>query len=68
MTRGRRGRVGIVAATIALLLIASFVLTGLILVYRPLPTIDGEFRLLGLDQRGEVLRDGSLRSVRSRSS
>jgi penicillin amidase len=37
--------------------IASLVLTGLILVYRPLPTIDGEVRLLGLDQRAEILRD-----------
>ena len=25
--------------------------------YRPLPTIDGESRLLGLDQRAEILRD-----------
>jgi penicillin amidase len=47
-----------VAASLALLLIASLILTGLILVYRPLPTIDGESRLLGLEQRAEVLRDG----------
>jgi penicillin G amidase len=40
-----------------LLVIASLVLAGLILVYRPLPTIDGEYRLLGLEQRAEVLRD-----------
>ncbi len=53
----RRRRKGAVAAAVALLLIASVVLTGLILVYRPLPTIDGEFRLLGIDQRAEVLRD-----------
>jgi len=33
------------------------VVTGLILVYRPLATIDGEFRLLGIDARAEVLRD-----------
>ena len=45
------------AATVAVLLVVSIVLTGLILVYRPLPTIDGEFRLLGIDQRAEVLRD-----------
>ena len=57
MSSRRRGRAGIVAATIALIVIASLVLTGLILVYRPLPTIDGEFRLLGLDQRAEILRD-----------
>src|SRR5438093_11417761 len=48
---------GIVAGTIALLVVASIVVTGLLLVYRPLATIDGEFRLLGLDQRAEVLRD-----------
>ena len=40
-----------------MLVIASLVLTGLILVYRPLPTIDGESRLLGIDERAEVLRD-----------
>ena len=53
----RRRKSGVIAATIALLLIASLILTGLILVYQPLATIDGEFRLLGLDQRAEVLRD-----------
>lgn len=53
----KRRKAGVVAATIALLVVASLVLTGLILVYRPLPTIDGEFRLLGIDQRAEVLRD-----------
>jgi len=53
----RRRKAGIVAATVAVLLVVSIVLTGLILVYRPLATIDGEFRLLGLDQRAEVLRD-----------
>src|SRR5947208_313108 len=56
--RMSRRRAGIVFGALALLLVASLVLTGLILVYRPLPTIDGEFRLLGLDGRGEVLRDG----------
>jgi penicillin amidase len=39
------------------LLVTSLILTGLLLVYRPLPTIDGEYRLLGLDERAEVLRD-----------
>jgi acyl-homoserine lactone acylase PvdQ len=28
-----------------------------LLFYRPLPTIDGHFRLLGLDERAEILRD-----------
>src|SRR5947207_14571372 len=41
----------------ALLLVGSVVVTGLILVYRPLPTIDDEYRLLGIEQRAEVLRD-----------
>src|SRR5437870_7918081 len=55
--RMSRRRAGIVFGALALLLVASIVLTGLILVYRPLATIDGEFRLLGLDARAEVLRD-----------
>jgi penicillin amidase len=50
-------KAGIVAATVALLFVATLVLTGLILVYRPLATIDGEYRLIGLEQRAEVLRD-----------
>jgi penicillin amidase len=53
----RRRKAGIAGGVLALLLVASLVLTGLILVYRPLPTIDGEYRLLGLDQRAEILRD-----------
>ena len=28
------------------------------LVYRPLPTIDGDRRLIGLDERAEIVRDG----------
>ena len=32
-------------------------LTVLVLVYRPLPTIDGEYRLLGIEQRAQVDRD-----------
>ncbi len=53
----RRRKAGTGVAAISLLVIASLVLTVLILIYRPLPTIDGEHRLLGLDQRAEVLRD-----------
>jgi len=53
----RRRKRGIAAATITFLLVASLVVEGLILVYRPLATIDGDFRLLGIDERGEVLRD-----------
>jgi len=44
-------------AAISFLLIVSLVVTGLILVYRPLATIDGDLRLLGIDQRVEILRD-----------
>ena len=51
----RRARTA--AATVALLLGASLVLAVLILLYRPLPTIDADMRLLGLDQRGEIVRD-----------
>jgi penicillin amidase len=54
----RRQKGAIAAGAVAFLLVASVVLTGLILVYRPLATTDGEYRLLGLDQRAEVLRDG----------
>jgi penicillin amidase len=53
----RRRPVGILWSAIALLLATSLILTGLILVYRPIPTIDGESRLIGLEQRAEVLRD-----------
>ena len=55
MSRGRKAGVG--AAAIVFLLIASLVVSVLILVYRPLPTIDGDIRLLGIDQRVEILRD-----------
>lgn len=53
----RRRKAGIVAATVVLLVVASVVVSVLLLIYRPLPTIDGESRLLGLQQRAEVLRD-----------
>lgn len=52
-----RRSAGGIAAVIGLLLVASLVAAGLILVYKPLPTIDGEHRLIGLEQRAEVLRD-----------
>ena len=51
----RRARTA--AATVALLLGASLILAVLVLLYRPLPTIDADMRLLGLDQRGEIVRD-----------
>ena len=50
--RAARGlTLGAVLATLTL-----FVTVGL-LFYRPLPTIDGFYRLLGLHERGEVVRD-----------
>ena len=45
------------ALSLTVLLIATSVLTVLVLVYRPLPTIDGEYRLLGIEQRAQVDRD-----------
>lgn len=46
------------ALAVAILLAATALSTTWgFLFYRPLPTIDGYFRLLGLDARGEVLRD-----------
>lgn len=46
------------AAAVALALIAATFGTVLGLLFlRPLPTIDGTYRLLGLDQRAEIVRD-----------
>jgi acyl-homoserine lactone acylase PvdQ len=41
----------------AALAVVSLLATGGLLFYRPLPTVDGYFRLLGLNERVEVLRD-----------
>src|SRR6184192_849336 len=53
----RRRKTGLAFVLLPVLLVTSLIVTGLILVYRPLPTIDGEYRLLGIEQRAEVLRD-----------
>lgn len=53
--RKHRGR--LIAAAIALLLVASLVTSFGLVMVRPLPTIDGDERLLGLHERAEVLRD-----------
>src|SRR5439155_4957917 len=45
------------ASFLAVLVVLSLVVELLILVYPPLPTTDGEFRLLGLEQRAEIVRD-----------
>jgi penicillin amidase len=55
--KSRRRWIGEAASVLALLVVFSVVIELLILVYRPLPTIDGDFRLLGLEQRAEILRD-----------
>lgn len=39
------------------LALASLFVTDGLLFYRPLPTIDGTWRLLGLHERGEIVRD-----------
>ncbi len=51
----RRAAIGI-ASVVAIALVVGAA-GGATLIYRPLPTIDGDFRLLGLDDRAEVLRD-----------
>lgn len=43
--------------SVGVLLSASLVVGLLVLLYRPLPTIDADMRLLGLDERVEVVRD-----------
>ncbi len=53
--RKHRGRIAL--SVIALLLIGSLATAFGLLVLRPLPTIDGDERLLGLHERAEVLRD-----------
>lgn len=45
------------AAVVPVVLALSLVLAVLVLLYRPLPTIDADMRLLGLDQRAEIVRD-----------
>jgi penicillin amidase len=47
------------AVALALLLVVLLSIAGglAFLVYRPQPTLDGDYRLLGLDERGEIVRD-----------
>lgn len=46
------------AASVALTLVAATLSVAWVLLYlRPLPTIDGRYRLLGLDAEAEILRD-----------
>lgn len=52
-------RVGRRAVVLAIVLVVLVSVAGAFafLVYRPLPTTDGDYRLLGLDDRGEIARD-----------
>jgi penicillin amidase len=54
----RKHRKRIASLIIVLLLIGTLATAFGLLVLRPLPTIDGDERLLGLHERAEVLRDG----------
>ena len=53
--RKHRGRIAL--AVIMLILVGTVATAFGLLVLRPLPTIDGDERLLGLHERAEVLRD-----------
>ena len=53
----RRPRAAAVALALIVLVVAAVLFAGGLLLYRPLPTLDGDYRLLGLDERGEVVRD-----------
>ena len=56
MTRPRTSA-GAVALLLVLLVLVSVAGALAFLIYRPLPTTDGDYRLLGLDERGEIVRD-----------
>jgi acyl-homoserine lactone acylase PvdQ len=45
------------AVVVPVVLVASLVSSVLILLFRPLPTTDADTRLLGLDERAEIVRD-----------
>ena len=55
--RRPRLRTRVVALALVAVILLSLVVTLLFVAYRPLPTLDGEYRLLGLDERGEIVRD-----------
>ena len=58
MKRRRRNRRRVVAIALVVVLLLSLAAAFAFLVYRPLPTIDGDRRLIGLDERAEIVRDG----------
>jgi penicillin amidase len=53
----RRHRRLLILGVIALLLFGTIATTFGLAFLRPLPTVDGDERLLGLHERAEVLRD-----------
>ncbi len=53
----KRHRKAVIGAVVAVLLVASLGTSFGLVMLRPLPTIDGDERLLGLHERAEVLRD-----------
>ena len=53
-----RLRTRAIALALVALVIVSLAATALFVIYRPQATVDGDYRLLGLDERGEILRDG----------
>ena len=55
----RRGPKPAIAALLVAVLLLSAGGAFAFLVYRPLPTIEGDRRLIGLDERAEIVRDGS---------
>ena len=44
-------------AVLVALLLPTVLIAGSILVYRPQPALDGDIRVLGMHERGEILRD-----------
>jgi len=46
-----------IALALLLVVVVSVAGAGAFLLYRPLPTVDGDYRLLGLEERGEIVRD-----------
>lgn len=58
MIRGAPPRLRVILPALALLIVAgTVVLAAGVIFWAPLPTIDGHHRLLGLRERGEVIRD-----------
>ncbi len=57
LLRPTRRRVLIAVPTVVVVALITALIGGATMIYRPLPTIDGDYRLVGLDDRAEVVRD-----------